>query len=79
MQRRLVAMFVGAGELNILNKRELNNNNKRILISKPNLVLKKKKFLEMLQHLFAISEGLPMAPLEAMSYGIIVVVNTVTS
>lgn len=64
--------FVGAGELKILNKRELNNNHKRILVSKPEFGIEKEKVFKNASAFIlpSFSEGLPMAPLEAMSYGI---------
>tara|TARA_B100000212_G_scaffold340008_1_gene319613 strand:- start:528 stop:1601 length:1074 start_codon:yes stop_codon:yes gene_type:complete len=64
--------FVGSGELNILNKKNFNYYSKRIIVSKPVFDLEKEKVFKNSSAFIlpSFSEGLPMAPLEAMSYQI---------
>lgn len=64
--------FVGSGNLKILNNNSLQQNQKRILVSKPAFDIEKEKvFINSSAFVLpSFSEGLPMAPLEAMSYKI---------
>ena len=64
--------FVGSGNLKILKKFDSSLENKRILVSKPVFDLEKEKVFRNSSAfiLSSFSEGLPMAVLEAMSYGI---------
>ncbi len=63
--------FVGSGDLKILKKFETPSLNKRIFVSKPAYNLEKEKIFRNSSAfiLSSFSEGLPMAALEAMSYG----------
>ena len=64
--------FVGSGNLKRLKKFENPSENKRIIVSKPVYDLEKEKVFRNSSAfiLSSFSEGLPMAVLEAMSYGI---------
>ena len=64
--------FVGSGNLKILKKFATPSEKKRIIVSKPVYDLEKEKvFLNSSAFILSsFSEGLPMAVLEAMSYGI---------
>ena len=63
--------FVGSGDLKILKKFDTPSQNKRIIVSKPVYDLEKEKVFRNSSAfiLSSFSEGLPMAALEAMSYG----------
>lgn len=64
--------FVGCGDFEILKNKDFNDSKKRINISKPAFDLEKDEILRSASAfvLSSFSEGLPMAVLEAMSYGI---------
>ena len=64
--------FVGSGNLKILQNFDPVSENKRIVVSKPVFDLEKEKVFRNSSAfiLSSFSEGLPMAVLEAMSYGI---------
>ena len=64
--------FVGSGNLKILKNLNASSENKRILVSKPVFDLEKEKVFRNSSAfiLSSFSEGLPMAVLEAMSYGV---------
>ena len=64
--------FVGAGNLKILKNFEAESENKRIIVTKPVFDVEKEKVFRNSSAfiLSSFSEGLPMAALEAMSYGI---------
>ena len=64
--------FVGSGNLKILKKFDTPSENKRIIVSKPVFDAEKEKVFSNSSAfiLSSFSEGLPMAALEAMSYGI---------
>ena len=64
--------FVGSGDLNILKNKNSFNLNKRILVSEPAFDIEKEKIFKNSTAfiLASFSEGLPMATLEAMSYGV---------
>ena len=64
--------FVGSGNLKILKNDDVLSKNKRIIVSKPVFNLEKEKVFRNSSAfvLSSFSEGLPMAVLEAMSYGI---------
>lgn len=64
--------FVGSGDLRIMNNKNLHKIYKRILVLKPVFGLDKEKIFKNSSAFIlpSFSEGLPMAPLEAMSYGV---------
>ena len=64
--------FVGSGNLNVLKKFDIPSEKKRIFVSKPVYDLEKEKVFRNSSAfiLSSFSEGLPMAALEAMSFGI---------
>ena len=64
--------FVGSGNLKVLKNFETPSENKRIIVTKPVFDLEKEKVFRNSSAfiLSSFSEGLPMAALEAMSYGI---------
>ena len=63
--------FVGAGDLEIFKNKNFHNLHKRIIISQPAFDSEKEEILRNASAfvLSSFSEGLPMAVLEAMSYG----------